>query len=147
MEEHYSGLPFPPPGDLPDPGIELASPVLADGLFAAEPPRKPNAASKSSILVKGEKRPVYTVQVSLVAQMDATPACSSAWYSPGEPRDTCLLICLILASGAARHLPAHLPDTGQVSCATPAFSFYKYILDISWLKTKELFVGEARQAY
>ena len=32
----WSGLPFPPPGDLPNPGIEpmsLASPALADGLF------------------------------------------------------------------------------------------------------------------
>ena len=26
-QEHWSGLPFPFPGDLPDPGIELASPV------------------------------------------------------------------------------------------------------------------------
>ena len=32
-----------------------------------------------------------------------------------EPRDTCLLICLILASGAAGQLPAHLPDTRQLS--------------------------------
>ena len=40
-------------------------------------------------------------------------ACSSAWYSPAEPRDTCLLICLILASWAARHLRTNLPDTRQ----------------------------------
>jgi len=26
--EYWSGLPFPPPGDLPDAGIELASPAL-----------------------------------------------------------------------------------------------------------------------
>ena len=35
-QEYWSGLPFPPPGDLPDPGIEpisLASPALADGFF------------------------------------------------------------------------------------------------------------------
>ena len=24
-QEYWSGVPFPPPGDLPDPGIELAS--------------------------------------------------------------------------------------------------------------------------
>ena len=34
----------------------------------------------------------------------------------------CLLICLILASGAARHLPAHLPDTLELSRSTPACS-------------------------
>ena len=27
-QEYWSGLPFPPPGDLPDPGIEPASPAL-----------------------------------------------------------------------------------------------------------------------
>ena len=32
-QEHWSGLPFPSPGDLPNPGIELGSPVLqADSL-------------------------------------------------------------------------------------------------------------------
>ena len=31
--EHWSELPFPSPGDLPDPGMELGSPVLqADSL-------------------------------------------------------------------------------------------------------------------
>ena len=35
-QEHWSGLPFPPPGDLPNPGMEprsLSSPALADGFF------------------------------------------------------------------------------------------------------------------
>ena len=27
--EYWSGLPFPPPGDLPDPGMEPGSPALA----------------------------------------------------------------------------------------------------------------------
>ena len=39
--EHWSGLPFPPPGDLPDPGVghaSLASPALAGGFFIPEPP-------------------------------------------------------------------------------------------------------------
>ena len=35
-QEYWSGLPFPPPGDLPDPGMEpmsLVSPALAGGIF------------------------------------------------------------------------------------------------------------------
>ena len=36
-QENWSRLPFPSPGDLPDPGIESASPALAVGLFFAEP--------------------------------------------------------------------------------------------------------------
>ena len=39
-QEYWSGLPFLTPGDLPDPGTELASPALAGGLFTAEPPGK-----------------------------------------------------------------------------------------------------------
>ena len=31
-------LPFPPPRDLPDPGMEPASPALADRFFTTEPP-------------------------------------------------------------------------------------------------------------
>ena len=37
-QEYWSGLPFPSPGDLPDPGIKLA---LAGRFFTTEPPGKP----------------------------------------------------------------------------------------------------------
>ena len=40
-QEYCSGLPFPSPGDLPDPGIEPTSPALAGALFTAEAPGKP----------------------------------------------------------------------------------------------------------
>ena len=40
-QEHWNGLPFPSPGDLPDPGIKPISPSLGDGFFTAEPPEKP----------------------------------------------------------------------------------------------------------
>ena len=36
-EEYWSGLPFPSPGDLPDPGTEPASSALADRFFTNEP--------------------------------------------------------------------------------------------------------------
>ena len=37
-QEYWSGLPFPSPGDLPDPQIEPESPTLAGGSFNTEPP-------------------------------------------------------------------------------------------------------------
>ena len=40
-QKYWSGLPFPSPRDLPDPGIETASPALAGRFFTAEPPGKP----------------------------------------------------------------------------------------------------------
>ena len=42
--ECWSGLPFPPPGDLPNPGMEPASPALAGGFFTTEPPGKPHGS-------------------------------------------------------------------------------------------------------
>ena len=36
-QEYWSGLPFPPPGDLPEPGIQPASSTLAGGFFSIEP--------------------------------------------------------------------------------------------------------------
>ena len=40
-QEYWDELPFPSPGDLPDPEIELVSHVLADGFFTTVPPGKP----------------------------------------------------------------------------------------------------------
>ena len=40
-QEYWSGLPFPSPGGLPDPGIKPESPALAGGFFTTEPPGKP----------------------------------------------------------------------------------------------------------
>jgi len=44
-QEYWGGLPFPSPGDLPDPGIKpesFASPALVGSFFTTEPPGKPN---------------------------------------------------------------------------------------------------------
>ena len=39
-QEYWSGLPFPSPGDLPDPGIEPGSPALQADSLPSEPPGK-----------------------------------------------------------------------------------------------------------
>ena len=39
--EYWSGVPFPSPGGLPDPGTESRSPALQADSLPAEPPRKP----------------------------------------------------------------------------------------------------------
>ena len=51
-QEYWSGLPCPPPGDLPDPGVKPRSPAppaLAGGFFITEPPGKP----LNTVSVKG----------------------------------------------------------------------------------------------
>ena len=39
--EYWSGLPFPSPGDLPNPGIEPRSPTLQADALPSEPAGKP----------------------------------------------------------------------------------------------------------
>ena len=41
-QEYWSGLPFPSPGDLPNPGIKSGSPALQVDSLPSEPPGKPN---------------------------------------------------------------------------------------------------------
>ena len=40
-QEYWSGLPFPSPGDLPDPGIKPGSPAFQADALTSEPPGKP----------------------------------------------------------------------------------------------------------
>ena len=54
-QEYWSGLPFPSPGDLPDPGIvptPLAPPALAGGFFTTAPPGKPTNCLTQDISTK-----------------------------------------------------------------------------------------------
>ena len=44
-QEHWSGVPFPSPGDLPDPGIGLGSPALQADSLPSKPPGKPQESS------------------------------------------------------------------------------------------------------
>ena len=41
-QEYWSGLPFPSPGGLPNPGIEPGSPALQADALSSEPPGKPS---------------------------------------------------------------------------------------------------------
>ena len=59
-QEYWSGLPCPPPGDLPDPGIKLTSPAWVGGFFITEPPGKPfllDRFTEWGLLLGGCKEP------------------------------------------------------------------------------------------
>ena len=44
-QEHWSGLPFPSPRDLPDPGMEPMSPAMQADSLPSEPPGKRDEAT------------------------------------------------------------------------------------------------------
>ena len=49
-QEYWSGLPFPSPGDLPDPGMEPRSPSFQAESLPSEPPGKTNVVLCCAVL-------------------------------------------------------------------------------------------------
>ena len=88
--EHRSGLPCPPPGDLPDPGIEPASPALQAGSLplnhqdthkyeyffpfglASHFFRSPQSA-ESRVLCSGFSSVVYFIRIPIVYMCQSQP--------------------------------------------------------------------------
>ena len=64
-QEYWSGLPFPPPGDLHDPGIKSLSPgpAVAGRFFKTEPPGKPTVEYYSA--TKNEVVPFAAICIDL----------------------------------------------------------------------------------
>ena len=52
-QEYWSGLPCPPPGNLPNPGIEPRSPTLLAHSLPTEPPGKPMLQFRRSLFYLG----------------------------------------------------------------------------------------------
>ena len=52
-QEYWSGLQFPSPGDLPNPGIERRFPTLQADALISEPPGKPNIEGTCAFLNYG----------------------------------------------------------------------------------------------
>ena len=48
-QQYWTGLPFPSPEDLPDPGIEPRSPALQEDSLSSEPPEKPKNTGVGSL--------------------------------------------------------------------------------------------------
>ena len=74
-QEYWSGLLFPPPGDLPDPGIEVMSPALTDRFSTTVPPGKPYRMAMVIIFV--------SFRVSLARE---NTNCMSAKCSVNSPK-------------------------------------------------------------
>ena len=65
-QEYWSGLPCPPPGDLPNPGTEPRSPGLQADSLPSEPPGKPKNPGVGG-LSGGSSRPRNRTGVSWIA--------------------------------------------------------------------------------
>ena len=88
VQEHWSGLPFPFPGDLPDPGIKPTSPTLAGGFFTTELPGEPPNCSEPRFLACS-----LFIQWKLIWKPQPGPCPSSVCRPSGQltpPPPSCL---------------------------------------------------------
>ena len=63
-QEYWSGLPFPSPGDLSDPGIGPGSPALQADTLLCESPGKPSQSIESRILRHREVKETENVHLA-----------------------------------------------------------------------------------
>ena len=74
-QEYWSGLPFSPPGDLPDPGIEPWSPALWADALPSKPPGKPQCQEKCTLSPSQVKlNSVTSLQLLVVLLVPASSA-------------------------------------------------------------------------
>ena len=91
-QEYWCGLPFPPPGDLPNPGTESASPVspaLAVRFFTTASARKPPDPSKVSALyskAEGVCRQILALERWVYSQTWDFCKSLSTWLLPSVQR-------------------------------------------------------------
>ena len=82
-QEYWSGLPFPSPGDLPDPGIERRSSALRADALTSEPPWIINLRGKKHIILvkRGMKNDLKVLFSRTLEQCLITWVLQFAWES------------------------------------------------------------------
>ena len=105
-QEDWSGLSFPPPGDLPNPGINPASPAWAGGLFTAEPPGKP-AAWRLKIRVSAGLVPPEVALLGMSVAILSLRVC------------VCVCVCVCVLRIQACGIRAHL--NGLILTQSPLY--------------------------
>ena len=82
-QEYWSGLPFPPLGDLPDPGIEPVfpkSPALSGRFFTAKPPGKPHVCVYMCVYICVFKVSISSQCTRLASSTPAVFPTNTPWF-------------------------------------------------------------------
>ena len=142
-QEHWSGLPFPPPGDLSDPGIETASPVLAGGFFTIVPPGK-RITCKNHLQGKGWNLHVNYQNPALLPEPSlCLPTDMPTWDKRRDGPQTLpyldlptAISSLNLSSAPQTHTSIYLgvqPNTSKTNSKPTPFNFLISVTDTSVL--------------
>ena len=129
-QEYRSGWPCPPPGDLPDPGVELGSPALQAASLPSEPLWKPTQGGVCSPsargLMSGGERPGAQQEGNRGSSLASrkTPASQTAGAVPVGNLDVlgCPPLAGLSVLGWGTPRPGWLPRTQPVSSGSDRLS-------------------------
>ena len=101
--DYWSGLPCPPPGDLPNPGIKPWSPTMQVNSLPSEPPRKPKNTGMGSLSLLHGTFPTQKLnQGSPVLQVYFLPVAL-----PGKPWHIYIYVCIYIYIYMHTHTQIH----------------------------------------
>ena len=92
-QECWSGLPFPSPGDLPDPGIKPGSPALRADALPSEPPGKPMTNLDNILKSRDITVPTKVHLVKVMVCPIVMYGCESWTIKKAEHEELMLLSC------------------------------------------------------
>ena len=123
-QEYWRGLPFPSPGDLPNPRIRLpsqVSPALAGRFSTAEPPEKPNCIAEGIIF-----NTMYNLRGKESEKESHQKHCKSTTIQNKKLLEACPIIW-----------------EGRTECVTLTYDFRLLARDIT--KKTEIFAFQTRE--
>ena len=86
-QEYWSGLPFPIPGNLPDPGIKPTSPALAGRFFTTA------ASAKHKMFIVSLFIIAKKLETSLLMMFIKTEWICKLWHQFSSVAQSCLTLC------------------------------------------------------
>ena len=112
-QEYWSLLPFPPPGYLPDPGIEPESPALAGRFFTTLPPGKP-------ILLKQDHKSLFAMW--MITKIQTTFIWLIGWADVYRDFPHLIILFFTLINVLRKSFPHFM------SCDLDLFQFEYYVV-------------------
>ena len=121
-QEHWSGLPFPSSGDLPDPGIEPGSPSLEADALTSEPPGEPPGKAPG-----GGVNGAWVVSDSVRPHRWQPTRLPRPWDSPGKNTGVgCHFLLQFMKVKSEREVAQSRPTPSDpMDCSLPGSSTHR----------------------
>ena len=121
-QEYWSGLPSPPPGDLPNPGIKPRSPTLQVYSLLSETPGKPKRSGWPLPFSRGSSQPRNQTGVSCIA---------GRFFASWATRESlCVCVCICIYIYVCVYIHIYIYNILFIHSSLKRYLYYFYVLGI-----------------